>query len=102
MTTTTAYDSLKDQRAQLIDSVLNLLGPEALSDPNLPDVLGRLIEQRLGAPPTPFGATPAPGAPADTAPADDGFADLIGIGDSAAQDLSQTQMSPGVIDYDDT
>ena len=59
MTTTTAYDSLKDQRAKLIDSVLTLLGPEALSDPNLPDVLGRLIDQRLGAPPTP----PAPPRP---------------------------------------
>ena len=71
MTTTTAYDSLKDQRAKLIDSVLTLLGPEALSDPNLPDVLGRLIDQRLGPPPTPVGATPPPGAPPDTTPADE-------------------------------
>jgi hypothetical protein len=101
MTTTTAYDSLKDQRAKLIDSVLNLLGPEALSDPNLPDVLERLIDQRLGPPPTPVGAEPPPDAPPDKTPADGGFADLIGIGDNAAKELSQTQMPAGVVDYDD-
>jgi hypothetical protein len=102
MTTTTAYDTFKDQRAKLIDSVLSQLGPEALADPNLPDILGRLIDQRLGPAPTPVGATPPPGAPPDTTPADGGFADLIGIGDTAAKDLNQTQMSPGVVDYDDT
>src|SRR5215471_19120464 len=102
MSTTTAYDSAEDQRAKLIDSVLNLLGPEALADPNLPDVLGRLIDQRLGPAPTPVGGTPPPGAPPDTTSADGGFADLVGIGDPAAKELSQTQMSPGVVDYDDT
>src|ERR1700730_15292158 len=102
MTTTTAYDSSKDQRAKLIDSVLSMLGPEALSDPNLPDVLGRLIDQRLGPAPTPVGATPPPGAPPGTTPADGGFADLIGIGDTAATQLNQTQMPAGVVDYDDT
>jgi len=102
MTTTTAYDSSKDQRAKLIDSVLNLLGPEALSDHNLPDVLGRLIDQRLGPAPTPVGATLPPGAPPDPTPADGGFADLIGIGDTAATQLNQTQMPAGVVDYDDT
>src|SRR5438034_407194 len=46
--------------------------------------------------------SPPPGAPPDTTPADGGFADLIGIGDTAATQLNQTQMSPGVVDYDDT
>ena len=101
MTTTTAYDSAKDQRAKLIDSVLGLLGPDALGDPNLPDVLARLIDQRLGPEPMPVGGTPPPGARPDTTPADGGFAELLGIGATAATQLNQTQMPAGVVNYDD-
>lgn len=47
MPSTSDLDGLKNQRAKLIESVIGALGPEALADPNLPDVVGRLVDQRL-------------------------------------------------------
>ncbi|MGD0699124.1 MAG: hypothetical protein ABSA02_04485 [Trebonia sp.] len=112
MPSTSDLDGLKNQRAKLIESVIGALGPEALADPSLPDVVARLVDQRLAAPggfsmngssPAsqsggPGGQSPAPGAP----PADGGLADLIGLGATAPADLAQAEMSPGVVDYDDT
>jgi hypothetical protein len=93
MVTTTDYDRQKDQRAALLKSMLDVLSPEALADPNLPDVLSRVIDQRLGV------ALPTSGG---QQPDDGGLADLIGLGDKSAASVGATQVSPGVVDYDDT
>ena len=115
MPSTSDLDGLKNQRAKLIENVIGALGPEALADPNLPEVVGRLVDQRLATPGgfsmngssaasqygRPAGQPLAPtGQPAP--PTDGGLADLIGLGATAPADLAQAEMSPGVVDYDDT
>jgi hypothetical protein len=92
MSTTAQYDKLKDQRAAIMASVIDSLSPETLSDPKLPEIVARLVDQRLG-PPSAGGAAP---------PADGGLADLVGLGGSAPTDPGNTQISPGVVNYDDT
>lgn len=96
MPNTSDYDSIKDQRARIIDSVLNSLGPDALADPNLPDTLSRLMDQRLAA------GGPSMGAPPPAPPSDGGLADLIGLGGASPTDPAKAQISAGVVDYDDT
>jgi hypothetical protein len=76
MSTTAQYDKLKDQRAAIMASVIDSLSPETLSDPKLPEIVARLVDQRLG-PPSAGGAAP---------PADGGLADLVGLGGSAPTD----------------
>jgi hypothetical protein len=102
-------DGLKDQRAKLIESVISALGPEALADPSLPDVVGRMVDQRLAAPGAAGaavaaagnGAAPSVPGSAPQPPTDGGLSDLIGLGASAPTDFAQTEMSPGVANYDD-
>src|SRR5215472_11276460 len=94
MTTTSQYDSSKDVLERVISEVLQALSPEALADPNLPQTVQRLVEQRL--------ATTASANGAQPPPTDGGLADLIGLGGSSTKDPGQTVMSPGVVDYDDT
>src|SRR5258705_1889147 len=93
MTSTAQYDSLKDQRAKLTDSVLSSLSPQTLADPNVAQIVNALVEKKLGLTASPNGSAP---------PADGGLADLVGLGGSAPLDPGATQMSPGVVDYDDT
>jgi hypothetical protein len=92
MPNTSDYDAIKDRRAQIIDGVLQTLSPEALTDPNVNEIVERLVDQRL---------TPGP-SPIAAAPTDGGLADLIGLGGGSPTDPGQTAISPGVIDYDDT
>jgi hypothetical protein len=94
MTTTSQYDSSKDELQRIISDVLAGLSPDVLADPNLPDTVQRLVEQRLAASSSGNGSQPPP--------TDGGLADLIGIGASATRDPGQTLISPGVVDYDDT
>ncbi|MDX6302016.1 MAG: hypothetical protein QOF53_3230, partial [Nocardioidaceae bacterium] len=49
MTSATQYDSTKDTRATLIQEVLASLGPDALTDPNLGDIVNRLVDQKMAA-----------------------------------------------------
>jgi hypothetical protein len=92
MTSATQYDSTKDTRATLIQEVLASLGPDALTDPNLGDIVNRLVDQKMAA-----------GGATVTAPqADGGLAGLLGIGDTSTTDLGNVQVSPGVVPYDDT
>ena len=49
MPSTSDLDGQKDQRAKLIENVIGALGPGALADPNLPDVVARLVDQRMAA-----------------------------------------------------
>ena len=44
MTSTAQYDSLKDQRAKLTDSVLSSLSPQTLADPNVVNRLKEMYE----------------------------------------------------------
>jgi hypothetical protein len=97
MTTTAQYDSLKDQRAALIDSVLANLSPQTLADPNLAEIVSQLVDQKLAA--TNGSGT---GGPVTPPSADGGLADLVGLGDTAALDAGSTLISSGVVDYDDT
>jgi len=93
MTSTAQYDSLKDQRATLIDQVLSSLSPQTLADPNVAQIVDALVAKKLGSTTSPNGSTP---------PADGGLADLVGLGNAVPLDPGATQMSPGVVDYDDT
>src|SRR6202171_782516 len=94
MTSTAAYDSLKDQRAKLIESVLASLSPQTLADPHLAEIVSQLVDKKLAS------GTAAGGAASP--PADGGLADLVGLGSAAPLHPGATQMSPGVVDYDDT
>jgi hypothetical protein len=97
------FDGLNDQRAKLIEGVLNSLGPDALADPNLPDVVARLVDRRLakdGSLGSPLSQSAAAGGA--KLPTDGGLSDLLGLGATAPTDLGQAVFSPGVVDYDDT
>jgi hypothetical protein len=98
MTTSRQYEALQDARAKLLDEVLGLLGAEALADPNLPDIVNQVADRELGV----SKILAADGTSAPMGPGDDGFADLVGLGSSAAGDIGHTNVTPGVIDYDDT
>lgn len=93
MANTAQYDALQDQRAALIQNVIDQLGAEVLANPELAEVLTRTIDQGLG---------PAAADGTGPQPADGGLADLIGLGAGAPTDLGRTEISPGVVDYDDT
>ena len=114
MPSTSDLDGFKDQRAKLIEGVISALGPEALADPSLPDVVSRMVDQKLGmsgaismngSGSSPRGGQ-APGVQAAGGqaqpPADGGLADLIGLGAAAPTDFARAEMSPGVVDYDNT
>jgi hypothetical protein len=93
MTSTSQYDFGKDERQRIVSEVLSALNADAMADPNMPEIVQRLVDQRLGAMAPPNGSRP---------PGDGGLTDLIGLGAGAPADPGQTVMSPGVVDYDDT
>jgi hypothetical protein len=97
MTTANQYDLYGDERARLIESILASLSSDALTDPDLPEIVNRLVDKQL-ANKRPVAAS----GPASTPRGDAGFAGLLGIGDEATPDLGSAQISPGVVDYDDT
>jgi hypothetical protein len=104
MPSTSDLDGSKDQRAKLIEGVIGALGPEALADPSLPDVVSRMVDQKLAAPGAMSTNGSKPSAPGGQAqrPTDGGLSDLIGLGAAAPTDFASVEMSPGVTDYDDT
>jgi hypothetical protein len=94
MPTTRDYDQLNDRIAALLQNTIDQLGPDLVANPQLQEVLNRTIDDRQRqASASQDGQTP---------PADGGLADLIGLGGSAPTDVGQTQVSPGVVNYDDT
>jgi hypothetical protein len=93
MTSTSQYDFGKDERQRIVSEVLSALNADAMADPNMPEIVQRLVDQRLGAMAPPNGSRP---------PADGGLTDLMGLGATTPTDAGQTVMSPGVVDYDDT
>src|SRR5690349_16023208 len=92
MQPTNVRDRIQDQRAALLQNVLNMLGPGALADPDLPDALQRVIDRTI------YGAAPQAKAAQS---ADGGLAALIGIGDDSVGSLGDALASPGVENYDD-
>jgi hypothetical protein len=94
MTTTSQYDTRNDRVAALLQNAIDALGPDLIANPQLAEVLNRMVDQRLGQDDAAQAAKPPP--------IDGGLADLIGLGASAPVDLGQTVVSPGVTDYDDT
>jgi hypothetical protein len=92
MPTEAQLDNLATLRTQLYQQAIAALPPNALSDPNLPDILSRQIESQLQA--ILAGANGA-------TPADGGLSDLIGLGATAPADIGGTQVSQGVVNYDE-
>jgi hypothetical protein len=94
MPTTTDYDKRNDRVAALLQNTIDLLGPELVANPQLAEVLNRMVDDRLRQDDAAQNGRPQP--------ADGGLADLIGLGGAAPADLGETQVSSGVVDYDDT
>lgn len=92
MTTTANYDQQQDRVAQMLQQTIEVLGPELVNNPQLAEVLNRMVDQRL---------REDAGAASAAIPADGGLADLIGLGSNVPADLGQTQVSSGVVDYDE-
>jgi hypothetical protein len=94
MPKTRDYDQRHDRIAALLQNTLEQLGPELIANPQLAEVLNRMVDDQINQ----YDATQN----GKDAPADGGLADLIGLGKDAPSDLGNTEVSKGVIDYDDT
>ncbi|MCY7391941.1 MAG: hypothetical protein LH647_10775, partial [Leptolyngbyaceae cyanobacterium CAN_BIN12] len=94
MTKTGAYNRRNSQVAELLQEAIKNLGPELIANPELAEILNRKIDQQVDE----YYATQN----GKDAPIDGGLADLIGLGKDAPADLSDTEISRGVVDYDDT
>lgn len=94
MTKTKEYDNRNDQVAQLLQEAVKNLGPELIANPELAEILNRKIDEQVNEYYTSQNGKDAP--------SDGGLADLIGLGKDAPADLGDTQISRGVVDYDDT
>jgi hypothetical protein len=87
-------DNDSDRRYQLFRDATNKLPPGVLADPDLPEILARTIERKLGL------TGPAWLQPGSV-PADAGLFDMLGLGASAVPNVGQSKASPGIRDYDD-
>jgi hypothetical protein len=94
MPNTRDYDQRNDRVAALLQNTIEQLGPELVANPQLAEVLNRMVDDRVSKFDT---AQNGKGVPADG-----GLADLIGLGSNAPTDLGEAQVSSGVVDYDDT
>lgn len=94
MTTTQDYDQRNDRIASLLQNTINMLGPDLIANPQLAEVLNRMVDEQVQKYDQSHNAK--------NKPADYGLADLIGLGNTAPMDMGQTQISSGVKDYDDT
>jgi len=94
MTKTGAYNRRNSQVAELLQEAIKNLGSELIANPELAEILNRKIDQQVDE----YYATQN----GKDAPIDGGLADLIGLGKDAPADLSDTEISRGVVDYDDT
>jgi len=94
MPNTRDYDQRNDRVAALLQKTIEQLGPDLVSNPQLAEVLNRMVDDQINK----FDAAQN----GKGTPADGGLADLIGLGSNVPADLGGTQVSGGVIDYDDT
>ncbi|MEH1823745.1 MAG: hypothetical protein V7L22_00010 [Nostoc sp.] len=94
MPNTRDYDQRNDRIAALLQNTIEQLGPELVANPQLAEVLNRMVDDQVRK----FDESQN----GKGTPADGGLADLIGLGKDAPKDLGDTQVSTGVVDYDDT
>jgi hypothetical protein len=91
---TNDYDNRNDRAAALLEEAIKNLGPELIANPQLAEILNRKIDDQLN---EYYANQNGKGIPTDG-----GLSDLIGLGKDAPTNLGDTQISRGVIDYDDT
>jgi hypothetical protein len=94
MPNTRDYDQRNDRVAALLQNTIEQLGPDLVANPQLAEVLNRMVDDQVNkfdVAQNGKGASP-----------DGGLADLIGLGKDAPANLGDTQVSSGVVDYDDT
>lgn len=94
MPTKTEYDQTNDRIAALLQNTIEALGPDLVANPNLAEVLNRMVDDQVRK----YSATQE----AKNYSPDAGLADLIGLGNNAPADLGKARISSGVTDYDDT
>jgi hypothetical protein len=94
MPNTRDYDQRNDRVAALLQKTIEQLGPDLVSNPQLAEVLNRMVDDQINK----FDAAQN----GKGTPADGGLADLIGLGNTAPGNLGDTQVSGGVVAYDDT
>src|SRR5436190_12252370 len=90
----TDYDQRNDRVAALLQNSIEALGPDLVANPQLAEVLNRMVDDQVRN----YDASQN----GKNQAADGGLADLVGLGKDAPADLGQTQVSPGVVNYDDT
>src|SRR6476620_9210481 len=93
MPTTTEYDQRQDRIAALLENTIKVLGPDLVGNPDLQEILNRMVDQQIAALEQSENAKPLA--------ADAGIADLIGLGPGAPTSLGATQVSGGVKGYED-
>jgi hypothetical protein len=93
MPTTTEYDQRQDRIAALLENTIKVLGPDLVGNPDLQEILNRMVDQQISALEQAENAKPLA--------ADAGIADLIGLGPGAPTSLGATQVSGGVKGYED-
>ncbi len=94
MVKTNDYDNRNDRAAALLEEAIKNLGPELIANPQLAEILNRKIDDQLN---EYYASQNGKGVPTDG-----GLSDLIGLGKDAPTNLGDTQISRGVVDYDDT
>ncbi|WP_068818584.1 hypothetical protein [Phormidesmis priestleyi] len=94
MPKTRDYDQRNDRVASLLQNTIEQLGPELAANPQMAEVLNRMVDDQLRK----FDASQN----GKGMPADGGLSDLIGLGKDSPKELGDTQVSSGVVDYDDT
>lgn len=94
MPNTRDYDQRNDRIAALLQNTIEQLGPELVANPQLAEVLNRTVDDQVRK----FDESQN----GKGVPSDGGLADLIGLGNTAPANLGETQVSSGVVDYDDT
>jgi hypothetical protein len=94
MPNTQDYDQRNDRVAALLQNTIQQLGPELVANPQLAEVLNRMVDDQISQ----YDASQN----GRGVPADGGLADLIGLGKDTPATLGETQVSTGVVDYDDT
>ncbi len=88
------YDQRNDRIAALLQNSIEALGPDLVANPELAEVLNRMVDDQVRK----YDASQN----GKNQASDGGLADLIGLGKDAPANLGQAQVSPGVVDYDDT
>lgn len=94
MTSTNDYDQRNDRIASLLQNTIDLLGPDLIANPQLAEVLNRVVDQQVEKYDIANKGKYKSG--------DYGLSDLIGLGDDAPASLGEAVISGGVSDYDDT